>query len=109
MKKINILLIIIYIIGFSSCIDDIEIETQEGPQLIGINGYNFIANAVLIAFDTLIPINPALKWIALKSKSCNVNLNIHIDCIENMIGANGVLHRLIRYNIGSINNIGNVN
>ena len=39
MKKINILLIIIYIIGFSSCIDDIEIETQEGPQLIGINGY----------------------------------------------------------------------
>lgn len=23
----------------SSCIDDIEIETQEGPQLIGINGY----------------------------------------------------------------------
>ncbi len=25
--------------SFTSCIDDIEIETQEGPQLVGINGY----------------------------------------------------------------------
>lgn len=40
MKKINIILISLFItIFFTSCIDDIEIETQEGPQLVGINGY----------------------------------------------------------------------
>lgn len=39
MRKINILSIIILLIGLTSCIDEIEIDTQEGPQLVGINGY----------------------------------------------------------------------
>ena len=40
MKKINIVLISLFItIFFTSCINDIEIDTQEGPQLVGINGY----------------------------------------------------------------------
>lgn len=40
MKKINIVLISLFITIFlTSCINDIEIDTQEGPQLVGINGY----------------------------------------------------------------------
>lgn len=40
MKKINILLSSLFTLLFlTSCIDDIEIDAQEGPELIGINGY----------------------------------------------------------------------
>lgn len=40
MTKFNIILISAFAaMFFSSCIDDIEIETQDGPQLVGINGY----------------------------------------------------------------------
>ena len=39
MKKINILLILFITICITSCIDPIEIDQQDGPQLIGINGY----------------------------------------------------------------------
>ena len=39
MKKINILLILLMTICMTSCIDPIKIDPQDGPQLIGINGY----------------------------------------------------------------------
>lgn len=39
MKKINILLILLSTLFITSCIDPIEIDPQDGPQLIGINGH----------------------------------------------------------------------
>lgn len=40
MKKFNIILLSFFAsIVLTSCIEDIEIDTQEGPQLVGINGY----------------------------------------------------------------------
>ena len=38
MKKINILLILFATL-LTSCIDPIEIDPQDGPKLIGINGH----------------------------------------------------------------------
>ena len=35
----RLLIIILSIISLSSCTDDIIIDTQEGPELVGINGY----------------------------------------------------------------------
>ena len=40
MKKTHIILATLFATMFlTSCIEDIEIDTQEGPQLMGINGY----------------------------------------------------------------------
>ena len=39
MKKINILPLLFIVLCITSCIDPIEIDPQDGSQLIGINGY----------------------------------------------------------------------